>query len=89
MKNKPGGKYLMVMLLLTTAVLLFPVSSMGKKETQHLKEQVKINDLTFDYEIIGTGRPVIMVHGFGVDREVMRGCMEPVFITRPGWKRVY
>jgi len=82
MKNKPDGKYLMVVLLWTAAVLLFPVFSLGETGNQHIKEKVKINDLTFDYEIIGTGKPVIMVHGFGVDREVMRGCMEPIFKKR-------
>ncbi len=89
MKNKPDGKYLIVVLLWTAAVLLFPVFSLGEAGNQHIKEKVKINDLTFDYEIIGSGKPVIMVHGFGVDREVMRGCMEPVFKKRTGWKRIY
>jgi pimeloyl-ACP methyl ester carboxylesterase len=89
MKNNPGGKYLMVVLLWTVAVLLFPAFSLGGTGGQHIKEKVKINDLTFDYEIIGSGKPVVMIHGFGVDREVMRGCMEPVFKNRPGWKRIY
>jgi pimeloyl-ACP methyl ester carboxylesterase len=89
MKYKPDGKYLIVVLLWTAAVLLFPVFSMGETANQHIKEKVKINDLTFDYEIIGSGKPVIMVHGFGVDREVMRGCMETIFKERPGWKRIY
>jgi pimeloyl-ACP methyl ester carboxylesterase len=89
MKNKTEGKYLIVGLLWTAAVLLFPVFSLGEAGNHHIKEKVKINDLTFDYEIIGSGKPVIMVHGFGVDREVMRGCMEPVFKKRPGWKRIY
>jgi pimeloyl-ACP methyl ester carboxylesterase len=89
MNNKPDGKFFIVVLLWTAAVLLFPVFSLGEAGNQHIKEKVKINNLTFDYEIIGSGKPVIMVHGFGVDREVMMGCMEPVFKRRPGWKRIY
>jgi len=89
MKNKPDGKYLIVVLLWTATVLLFPVISMGKTADQHIKSTVKINDLTFDYEIIGSGKPVIMIHGFEVDREVMRACMEPVFDKKTGWKRIY
>jgi len=30
-----------------------------------------------------------MIHGFGIDRHVMIGCMEPIFESRLGWKRVY
>ncbi len=30
-----------------------------------------------------------MIHGFGIDRHVMIGCMEPVFESRSGWKRIY
>jgi pimeloyl-ACP methyl ester carboxylesterase len=89
MKNKLDGKYFIMVLLWTVGILFSPVFSPGETGNQHIKEKVKINDLTIDYEIIGTGKPVIMIHGFGVDREVMRGCMEPVFTIRPGWKRIY
>lgn len=51
--------------------------------------KVEIKDLVFEYETIGEGLPILMVHGFSVDRETMRGCMEPVFANREGWKRIY
>nr|WP_016994509.1 alpha/beta hydrolase [Lysinibacillus boronitolerans] len=41
------------------------------------------------YEIIGTGIPIIMLHGFSPDHRLMKGCMEPVFKEREGWKRIY
>jgi pimeloyl-ACP methyl ester carboxylesterase len=41
------------------------------------------------YEIHGAGWPIIMLHGFAVDRHSMIGCMEPVFADRPGWQRIY
>jgi pimeloyl-ACP methyl ester carboxylesterase len=50
---------------------------------------VQVKDLQFEYEAIGSGIPVVMIHGFGVDRETMRGCMEPLFKNRTGWKRIY
>jgi pimeloyl-ACP methyl ester carboxylesterase len=31
------------------------------------------------YEIVGGGTPVLMLHGWGVDRRIMSGCMEFVF----------
>jgi len=41
------------------------------------------------YEMIGTGVPIIMLHGFSPDHRLMKGCMEPVFKEREGWKRIY
>jgi len=55
----------------------------------HSSGTVQVRDLAFDYEIVGEGVPLVMIHGFGVDRETMRGCMEPLFKNRTGWKRVY
>jgi pimeloyl-ACP methyl ester carboxylesterase len=49
----------------------------------------EVGDLHFQYEIRGEGMPVLMIHGFGIDRNVMIGCMEPVFKNRSGWKRIY
>ncbi|MFH1852243.1 MAG: alpha/beta hydrolase [Candidatus Neomarinimicrobiota bacterium] len=41
------------------------------------------------YQIFGSGRPVLMIHGFGPDHRLMAGCLEPVFCEHPGWRRVY
>ncbi|WP_310550533.1 alpha/beta fold hydrolase [Paenibacillus glufosinatiresistens] len=41
------------------------------------------------YEEIGEGRPIVLLHGFTIDHRLMKGCMEPVFAARPGWKRLY
>ncbi len=41
------------------------------------------------YEVIGDGIPIIMIHGFGVDHRLMKGCMEPIFRKRSGFKRIY
>lgn len=41
------------------------------------------------YEVIGTGTPIIMLHGFSPDHRLMKGCMEPIFDGREGWKRIY
>jgi pimeloyl-ACP methyl ester carboxylesterase len=48
------------------------------------REPIKIN-----LEIVGEGLPVIMLHDFGSDSNQMKGCMEPLFKKRPGWKRIY
>jgi len=50
----------------------------------------KIRDLDVYCEVTGEGKPVVMVHGMGVDHRTMKGCMEPVFQSRSeGWKRIY
>ena len=41
------------------------------------------------WEEHGTGRPVLCLHGFGMDRTVMAAALEPVLAGRPGWRRIY
>lgn len=41
------------------------------------------------YEVMGEGRPMLLIHGAGLDHRVMTGCMEPIFAGRVGWKRIY
>jgi pimeloyl-ACP methyl ester carboxylesterase len=50
----------------------------------------KIRDLKVYCQVIGSGMPIVMVHGMGVDHRTMTGCMEPVFQSRNDeWKRIY
>ena len=50
----------------------------------------KIRDLEVYCEVIGEGKPVVMVHGMGVDHRTIKGCMEPVFEGRSDqWQRIY
>jgi pimeloyl-ACP methyl ester carboxylesterase len=52
--------------------------------------ELAIRDVTLHYEIHGSGRPVVMIHGWGPDHRLMKGCMEPVFQSVPQpWKRIY
>lgn len=41
------------------------------------------------YEDLGEGIPIIMIHGFSPDHRLMKGCMEPLFKDRRGWRRIY
>ncbi|MFA6942060.1 MAG: alpha/beta hydrolase [Clostridiaceae bacterium] len=49
----------------------------------------KIKRLSINYEIIGEGKPIIMLHGYSVDHRLMIGCMEPVFEKEDKYKRIY
>ncbi|WP_429711247.1 alpha/beta fold hydrolase [Bacillus rhizoplanae] len=48
-----------------------------------------IGDVKVHYEVYGSGKPIIMLHGFSPDHRLMLGCMEPVFVQKEGWKRIY
>ena len=45
--------------------------------------------MSIHYKVLGEGFPVVMIHGWTLDHRMMMGCMEPVFATRDGWKRIY
>jgi pimeloyl-ACP methyl ester carboxylesterase len=51
--------------------------------------ECKIKNVSINYEIIGEGKPVVMIHGYYADKRVMTGCMEPVFSVKDGYKRIY
>ncbi|MHC1740089.1 MAG: alpha/beta fold hydrolase [Anaerolineaceae bacterium] len=49
-----------------------------------------VRGLPINYEIIGSGTPIVMIHGWSVDRRLMQGCMEPVFRSMDTpWQRIY
>lgn len=49
-----------------------------------------VKDIPVHYEIHGTGRPLLAIHGWGVDHRLMTGCLEPFFAEQPqGWQRIY
>ena len=42
-----------------------------------------------DYEVTGSGEPVLIIHGWGIDRTTMRGAFEHVVGRVDGYKRYY
>lgn len=41
------------------------------------------------HKVIGDGYPIVMLHGWTLDHQVMLNAMEPLFEKRSGWKRIY
>ncbi|HML50971.1 MAG TPA: alpha/beta hydrolase [Propionicimonas sp.] len=41
------------------------------------------------YVEVGSGMPVLAIHGWMPDHRLMRGCLEPVFARRAGYRRLY
>lgn len=50
---------------------------------------VDIQGVPVYYEVVGEGRPVLCIHGYWVDHRLMTGCLEPVFVQTPGYRRIY
>jgi pimeloyl-ACP methyl ester carboxylesterase len=51
--------------------------------------QCDLGKLSVYYEVVGEGRPILMLHGTPVDHNQMMHEMEPIFQVRNGWKRIY
>lgn len=49
-----------------------------------------VRDIPIYYEVHGSGRPILMIHGWSPDHRLMKGCMEPVFESvDTAWQRIY
>jgi pimeloyl-ACP methyl ester carboxylesterase len=51
--------------------------------------QCETDKATIDYEEHGEGRPILLLHGWTMDRRVEIFDYEKVFATRAGWRRIY
>ena len=48
-----------------------------------------LKDITVHYEVFGEGRPLLVLHGWGMDHRYMVSDLEPLFEQRDGWQRIY
>ncbi|MDQ0887866.1 pimeloyl-ACP methyl ester carboxylesterase [Paenibacillus sp. V4I9] len=44
---------------------------------------------TINYEVCGEGSPVIVLHAMGTDHRSMKAWLEPIFMERKDWQRIY
>ncbi|KHD37239.1 2-hydroxy-6-oxo-6-phenylhexa-2,4-dienoate hydrolase [Clostridium acetobutylicum] len=51
--------------------------------------KLNIKDVVLNYNIIGEGEPIIILHGYSVDHTIMFGCMEKLFSEESRYKRIY
>ncbi len=51
--------------------------------------QCETDKATIDYEEHGEGRPILLLHGWTMDRRVEIFDYEKIFATRLGWRRIY
>ncbi len=50
---------------------------------------MELEKSTIYYKIYGKGVSILMLHGFPLDHHVMKASMEPIFLKRKGYKRIY
>ena len=50
---------------------------------------VRVGEVTVHYAQHGAGRPVIVLHGAGVDHHEAEACFEPAFEGQVGLRRIY
>ncbi|MFV0394553.1 MAG: alpha/beta fold hydrolase [Coprobacillaceae bacterium] len=51
--------------------------------------ECNIKGNTIHYEVIGTGKPILCIHGYPEDHHVMKGCLEPIFKNNDTFQRIY
>jgi pimeloyl-ACP methyl ester carboxylesterase len=51
--------------------------------------EIEVQGINIYYDVIGEGRPIVMLHGGYVDHRHMVADMEPLFEKHPNWKRIY
>jgi pimeloyl-ACP methyl ester carboxylesterase len=51
--------------------------------------ECKVRDIPVYYEEVGAGRTLLMLHGWQADHRHMFHDMEPLFVQRAGWRRLY
>lgn len=48
-----------------------------------------IKGLEINYLDIGSGQPILFIHGFTLDHRALSGCMEPIFESKKDYRRIY
>lgn len=51
--------------------------------------ECQVRGVTVHYEEAGSGRPLLMLHGWPLDHRHVQSDLEPLFESRGGWRRIY
>ena len=63
------------------------ITLLSVKREEQMECQVK--DITVYYEEIGSGRALVALHGAPLDHRHILNDLEPLFVNRAGWRRIY
>jgi pimeloyl-ACP methyl ester carboxylesterase len=59
------------------------------EKTREPEMKCQLANLSVHYEIMGEGKPILMISGIPSDHQIILSWMEPIFTSRPGWQRIY
>lgn len=51
--------------------------------------KIQVGEIPIAVEQRGSGRPIVVIHGWSADRRYMIADLEPIFEKHPGWQRFY
>jgi pimeloyl-ACP methyl ester carboxylesterase len=51
--------------------------------------ECQLSKASIKYESIGEGIPLLVIHGFSCDHQYIQNDLEPLFVDRAGWQRIY
>lgn len=51
--------------------------------------EYQYKNIKLNYEVVGNGKPVIILHGLKCELNLMKCCLEPIFSEKSGYKRFY
>ncbi|HLO18799.1 MAG TPA: alpha/beta hydrolase, partial [Anaerolineales bacterium] len=51
--------------------------------------ECELGDITVNYQMVGSGKPLLFLHGSVGDHQPWLQTLEPLFDHRQGWKRIY
>lgn len=65
------------------------VFSLIQAQEDNQMMQLTVNGVEVHYKVFGEGTPLLVLHGFPLDHEVMVYAYEPLFENREGYMRIY
>jgi pimeloyl-ACP methyl ester carboxylesterase len=45
--------------------------------------------LAVNYKTVGEGKPLVVISGIPSDHRIIASWLEPIFVSRSGWRRIY
>jgi len=51
--------------------------------------KIHLDGVILHYDLVGTGRPILLLHGQSADHRYLRHELAPIFESRPGWMQIY
>ena len=74
---------------LVTVLWMLMVFTFIQAQEEDQMLQITVNGVEVHYKVFGEGTPLLVLHGFPLDHEVMVHAYEPIFKNRDGYMRIY